>query len=95
MGLGVITMSWEEELLKADKLNSYDSTVAFAHVLVEFGQLNNVEDVLRYFEKPYKWQKEYEDVLTMIEIVQGGKGAVHEAIDDMKVRTRVEEYFSF
>jgi len=88
-------LTWEEELVKADKLNSYDNTVAFAHVLVEFGQLNNVEDVLRYFEKPYKWQKEYEDVLTEIETVQGGKGAIAEAIDDNKVRTRVEEYFSF
>ena len=88
-------MAWEEELVKASKLNSHDNTVAFAHVLVEFGQLNSVEDVLRYFEKPYKWQKEYEDVLIEIETVQGGKGAIAEAIDDNKVRTRVEEYFSF
>lgn len=88
-------MTWEEELVKASKLNSHDDTVAFANVLVEFGQLNSVEDVLTYFEKPYKWQKEYEDVLTEIETVLKEKGSIHEAIDNDRVRTRVEEYFLF
>ena len=88
-------MTWEEELVKASKLNSHDDTVAFAYVLVESGQLNSVEDVLTYFDKPYKWQSEYKRVLDIIELVLGKTGSIYEAIDNDKVRTRVEEYFSF
>tara|TARA_R100000742_G_C4167836_1_gene7170 strand:+ start:165 stop:431 length:267 start_codon:yes stop_codon:yes gene_type:complete len=88
-------MTWEDELVKADQLGSHDNTVAFAQVLVEFGQLNSVEDVLRYFEKPYKWQKQYEDILTQIEIFYGKKASITEAIDNSSVRTRIEEYLNF
>ena len=88
-------MTWEEELVKASKLNSHDDTVAFAYVLVEFGQLNSVEDVLTYFDKPYKWQSEYKRVLDIIELVLGKVGSIYEAKYNDKVRTRVEEYFSF
>lgn len=36
----------------------YDDIVAFGHVLIEAGGFN-ARELLAYFEKPHKWEKEY------------------------------------
>jgi hypothetical protein len=33
---------------------------AFARVLVESGQVSDTEDVLYFYEKPHKWDEEYD-----------------------------------
>ena len=73
-------MSWES-ILKAEKLNSYDETNAFAMVLVEMGLLSNVEDVLRFYEKPYKYQNLYEELLKVVEEHYGEPASITEIID--------------
>jgi len=40
-------------------MGRYDEIVAFARVLHECGQVSDIDDVLRYLEKPWKWQKEF------------------------------------
>jgi hypothetical protein len=37
-----------------------DEVLAFGHVLVDTGEIDTAKDVLYYFEKPHKWQPEYE-----------------------------------
>ena len=87
-------MSWTE-IIKAEKLNSYDETNAFANVLVELGQISNMGDLLYFYEKPYKWQNEYEDLLKIIEEHFGEPASITEIIDDGEgpLNTKAFEYF--
>jgi hypothetical protein len=73
-------MDWTD-ILKAEKLNSYDETNAFAGVLVEMGLLSNVKDVLRFYEKPYKYQNLYEELLKVVEEHYGEPASITEIID--------------
>ena len=59
---------WKNEIKKAEKLNSYDETVAFAMVLEELGYFVNTSEMLRFFEKPYKYQDMYEDMFYIISV---------------------------
>lgn len=77
---GVMHM-WKEEIKKAEKLNSYDETNAFASVLNEMGMFNNIEDVLSFYEKPYKYQKLYEDLLKLVEEHFGKPASITEISD--------------
>ena len=49
MNIYGVDRMWKDEIRKAEKLNSYDETNAFAMVLVELAVLSNVKDVLRFF----------------------------------------------
>jgi len=77
---GVMHM-WKEEIKKAEKLNSYDETNAFAMVLNELGVYNNIEDVLSFYEKPYKYQKMYEKLLKLVEEHFGKPASITEIVE--------------
>ena len=72
---------WKNELRKAEKLNSYDETNAFAMVLVELAVLNNVSDILNFYEKPYKYQDMYEELLQVVEDYYGEPASITEIVD--------------
>jgi hypothetical protein len=40
--------------------DSHDAIVEFASILIDAEQLDTPREVLRYFEKPWKWTPEYE-----------------------------------
>ena len=72
---------WKDRIKKAEQLNSYDETNAFAMVLVELAVLNNVKDVLRFYEKPYKYQDMYEELLQVVEDYYGEPASITEIVD--------------
>ena len=72
---------WKDRIKKAEQLNSYDETNAFAMVLVELAVLNNVKDVLRFYEKPYKYQDMYEELLQGVEDYYGEPASITEIVD--------------
>ena len=72
---------WKNELRKAERLNSYDETNAFAMVLVELAVLNNVSDILNFYEKPYKYQNMYEELLQVVEDYYGEPASITEIVD--------------
>ena len=72
---------WKNSIKKAEKLNSYDETNAFANVLVELGVLKDVKDVLRFYEKPYKYQTIYEELLKVVEDYYGESASITEIVD--------------
>jgi len=72
---------WKNEIKKAEKLNSYDETNAFAKVLNELGVYNNIKDVLRFYEKPYKYQKMYEKLLKLVEEHYGEPASITEIVE--------------
>ena len=75
-------------------LNSYDTTNAFAWLLYEHGILQSVRDVLYFYEKPYKWQQEYEDIMGIIGDYYGTDDVhITEAIDVDAISQQVAEYF--
>ena len=82
--------SWEG-ILKAEKLNSYDETNAFAMVLVEMGLLSNVDDVLRFYEKPYKYQNLYEELLKFVEEHYGEPASITDIVDDAELYEKAHE----
>ena len=82
--------SWEG-ILKAQKLNSYDETNAFAMVLVEMGLLCNVDDVLRFYEKPYKYQNLYEELLKVVEEHYGEPASITNIVDDAELYEKAHE----
>jgi len=77
---GANTM-WRDRIKKAKKLDSDDETNAFAMVLVELTILSNVRDVLRFYEKPYKYQKLYEDLLKLVEEHFGKPASITEIVN--------------
>ncbi len=83
-------MKWET-ILKEEKLNSYDETNAFAGVLVEMGLLSNVEDVLRFYEKPYKYQNLYEELLKVVEEHYGEPASITEIIDEPEIYEKAHQ----
>jgi hypothetical protein len=83
---------WKNEIRKAEKLNSYDETVAFAMVLDELDFFRNTREMLRFFEKPYNFQKMYEDMLKMVEEHLGEKGSITEIIDIEELADKAEDY---
>jgi hypothetical protein len=85
-------MSWKDNIRKAEKLNSYDETNAFAMVLVEMAVLSNISDVLRFYEKPYKYQDMYEKMLKIVEEHYGEPASITEIIDVPEIAKKVEEY---
>ena len=72
---------WKNELRKAERLNSYDKTNAFAMVLVELAVLKNVSDILNFYEKPYKYQNMYEELLQVVEDYYGEPASITEIVD--------------
>ena len=72
---------WKDKIRKAEKLNSYDETNAFATVLVELAVLKDVKDVLYFYEKPYKYQSMYEQLLQVVEDYYGEPASITEIID--------------
>jgi hypothetical protein len=72
---------WKNELRKAERLNSYDETNAFAMVLVELAVLKNVSDILNFYEKPYKYQNMYEELLQVVEDYYGEPASITEIVD--------------
>lgn len=72
---------WKNSIKKAEKLNSYDETNAFATVLVELAVLKDVKDVLRFYEKPYKYQTLYEELLKVVEDYYGKPASITEIVD--------------
>ena len=48
-------MNWSEKWF-----TSYDNVYDLGDALVERGDLYTVADLLRYFEKPWKWTPEWE-----------------------------------
>lgn len=85
-------MSWQDNIKKAEKLNSYDETNAFATVLVELAVLSNVSDVLRFYEKPYKFQKLYEDLLKLVEEHYGEPASITEIVDNEELNDKAFEF---
>jgi len=85
-------MSWKDNIRKAEKLNSYDETNAFATVLVELAVLSNVSDVLRFYEKPYKFQKLYEDLLKLVEEHYGEPASITEIVDNEELNDKAFEF---
>ena len=83
---------WKSEIKKAEKLNSYDETVAFATVLEDLGYFRNTLEMLRFFEKPYKYQDMYEDMLKMVEEHLGEKGSILEIIDIEELNAKADDY---
>ena len=77
---------WKNEIKKAEKLNSYDETVAFA------GYFVNTSEMLRFFEKPYKYQDMYEDMLKMVEEHLGEKGSITEIVDIDELNDKARDY---
>ena len=43
--------------------DNYDKVVAIGYVFVEYGILHDPEDVVYYFEKPYKWSLERKQLI--------------------------------
>ena len=84
-------MSWQS-IVKAEQLNSYDETNAFATVLVELAVLNNVEDVLRFYGKPYKYQNLYEDLLKLVEEHYGKPASITEIVDVEELSDKAFEF---
>ena len=72
---------WRNELRKAERLDSNDETTAFAGVLVELAVLNDIKDVLRFFEKPYKYQDFYEELMQVVEDYYGEPASITEIVD--------------
>lgn len=72
---------WKNNIKKAEKLNSYDETNAFATVLVELSVLWDVKDVLRFYEKPSKYQTLYEELLKVVEDYYGEPASITEIVD--------------
>lgn len=72
---------WKDRIKKAEQLNSYDETNAFAMVLVELAVLKNISDVLRFYEKPYKYQGMYEELLQVVEDYYGEPASITEIVD--------------
>ncbi len=85
-------MSWKDNIKKAEKLNSYDETNAFATVLVELAVLKNVSDVLRFYEKPYNYQKLYEDLLKLVEEHFGEPASITEIVDVEELGDKAFEF---
>ncbi len=83
---------WKNEIKKAEKLNSYDETVAFAMVLDDLGYFKNTSEMLRFFEKPYKYQDMYEDMLKMVEEHLGEKGSITEIVDIEELNDKAHDY---
>ena len=83
---------WKEEIKKAEKLNSYDETNAFATVLVELAVLKNMSDVLYFYEKPYKYQKLYEDLLKLVEEHFGEPASITEIVDTKELNDKAFEF---
>ena len=77
---GVISM-WKNEIKKAEKLNSFDETNAFAMVLDDLGVFHNIKDVLYFYEKPYKYQKMYEKLLKLVEEHFGKPASITEIVE--------------
>tara|TARA_R110002049_G_scaffold41726_6_gene125304 strand:+ start:1570 stop:1848 length:279 start_codon:yes stop_codon:yes gene_type:complete len=89
-------MAWDYyNINKAEKLNSYDETNAFAYVLVEFGEINSVQGLLDFYEKPYNWQEMYEDLLELIEKRYGEPASITELVDVDELREQAETYFKY
>jgi len=44
---------------KIADMGRYDEIIAFAHVLHECGQVSDIDEVLAYLERPWRWQKEF------------------------------------
>jgi len=84
-------MSWQS-IVKAEQLNSYDETNAFATVLVELAVLKNVSDVLRFYEKPYKYQNLYEDLLKLVEEHYGKPASITEIVDVEELSDKAFEF---
>ena len=84
-------MSWES-VIKVEQLNSYDETNAFAYVLVELAFLKNVSDVLRFYEKPYKYQNLYEDLLKLVEEHYGKPASITEIVDSEELQDKAFEF---
>lgn len=38
--------------------DSYDQIVTFGRVMLECGQVSDCDEMLAYFERPWRWQKE-------------------------------------
>lgn len=83
---------WKNEIKKAEKLNSYDETVAFAMVLNDLEYFRNTSEMLRFFEKPYKYQDMYEDMLKMVEEHLGEKGSITEIVDIEELNAKADDY---
>ena len=88
---GANTM-WRDEIKKAKKLDSDDETNAFAMVLVELAVLSNLRDVLRFYEKPYKYQKLYEDLLKLVEEHFGEPASITEIVDIEELNDKAFEF---
>ncbi|MHA1286094.1 MAG: hypothetical protein ACTSPB_01700 [Candidatus Thorarchaeota archaeon] len=75
-------------------LNSYSTTNAFAWLLHEQGILQTVRDVFYFYDAPYKWQQEYEDIMGIIADYYGTDDvSITEAIDVDAISQQVSEYF--
>lgn len=72
---------WKNEIKKAEKLNSFDETNAFATVLNDLAVFQSIKDVLYFYEKPYKYQKLYEDLLKLVEEHYGEPASIMEIVD--------------
>ncbi len=83
---------WKNEIKKAEKLNSYDETVAFAMVLNDLDYFRNTSEMLRFFEKPYNYQMMYEDFLKMVEEYFGEKGSITEIVDIEELNDKAYDY---
>lgn len=46
--------------IQIHKLETYDERVTFAHVLVDAEMLWDAVDVLAYFDRPWRWEPEYQ-----------------------------------
>jgi len=92
MNIYGVDKMWKDEIRKAEKLNSYDETNVFAMVLVELAVLKDVTDVLRFYEKPYKYQKLYEDLLKLIEEHYGEPASITEIVDDEELNDKAFEF---
>ncbi len=83
---------WKNEIKKAEKLNSYDETNAFAMVLDDLAVFKSIKDVLYFYEKPYKYQKLYEDLLKLVEEHYGEPASITEIVDVKELNDKAFEF---
>jgi len=50
-------------LLSKKWYNSEDTMISVARILEEEGILNTVDQAITFFEKPYKWERDIQDLI--------------------------------
>jgi len=59
---------WKDKLLKAEKLpGTPDVLISLGQVLKYLGKLIDDDDIFGFFEKPYKYQPEYDTLIKIAE----------------------------